>query len=221
MISGSVGVGIRMRARSMATLRVMAKSHVATRPRRASYVAAWRHARRKVSCATSSAASGSPSIVTASPNTRPWKRRMNVAAASGFPAPSPASNLSSGIAFIQYPESLPDESPPEFSPDPLRPLDPPDDVPRARTACHVKWWPPRLSLNPSPVALPGRSSANVYSGLPSTATCMLPSGRLTTPILPAPAPAFGFAELVVSGFQNDVHAALVHTSLPLASWSEG
>src|SRR5919106_1381956 len=65
---GSTGSCRRSRRASRATFRVMARSQVMTRPRAASNVAACRQARKKVSCATSSARFGSPRIVTARPD---------------------------------------------------------------------------------------------------------------------------------------------------------
>src|SRR5438874_1926094 len=84
-----------MRSVSIARFLAIERSHVDTRPRLASYDSACCQARTKVSWATSSAAPGSPRIVTASPKTLAWKRRTNAAAASGSPDASPAKSDSS------------------------------------------------------------------------------------------------------------------------------
>jgi hypothetical protein len=56
--------------------------------------------------------------------------------------------------------------------------------------------------------------------LPLSVTCLLPSGRVITPSLPAPADAVGLPPLMVSGFQNALQAAVSQTTLPVASRSE-
>src|ERR671918_948963 len=92
---GSTGSCRRSRRASRATFRGIARSQVITRPRAASKVAACHQARKKLSCATSSARFGSPRIVTARPNTRPWNRRTNAAELSGSLEARPASRDSS------------------------------------------------------------------------------------------------------------------------------
>src|SRR3954464_8238112 len=100
------------------------------------------------------------------------------------------------------------------------PVEPLEAVrPPARTAVHLKWRPENASDTPLPVALPGESCTNVYSGLPLTATWRRPSERMTIPTVPAPAPADGIPEASVRGFQIDVHAP-AQAGLPLASRSE-
>lgn len=92
---GSIGSGRRTRTASIATFRVIVKSHVVTDPRRGSKLAPWRHARSNASCATSSAAARSFVIVHASPYTWRWNRRTNTAAPSRSPSTSAVSSASS------------------------------------------------------------------------------------------------------------------------------
>lgn len=61
-----------MRTASIAALRAMVSNQPVTEPRRGSNPAANRHARAKVSCATSSATAGTPTTASASPKTRAW-----------------------------------------------------------------------------------------------------------------------------------------------------
>ena len=83
----------------------------------------------------------------------------------------------------------------------------------------MKCSPLKSSSNPIPLTWPALSSVNVYSGLPSTVTCRVPSGRLITARLPTSDDvAVGVAESIVSGFQNDSHAS-THFTLPSASTS--
>ena len=70
--SGATTTARRLRMASMATLRVMLRSQLSTRPRRTSKVSARRQARTIASWAASSADRGSPTMVRASPYTRRW-----------------------------------------------------------------------------------------------------------------------------------------------------
>src|SRR5262249_49896217 len=97
---------------------------------------------------------------------------------------------------------------------------PPPDEPAVLAGwatCQVNFWPPKASLKPSPVTLPGLSSVNEYRSLPLYATCLPPSGRLTTTSLPGSDAPFA-VPLTVSGFQKERQAP-VHITLPPRSSS--
>ena len=93
---GSTGVDVRARSTSTARLWAMVDSQARTDPRRVSKTCACRQARSNVCWATSSAVVGSPSTVTATPNTTRWNRRTKASDSSASPAPSPARSVSSG-----------------------------------------------------------------------------------------------------------------------------
>jgi hypothetical protein len=80
---------------STARLRVITINQVATLPRRGSNVSACRHARRKASCARSSARRASRVMASAMPYTRLWNRAMKVSAAPASPTEKPARSASS------------------------------------------------------------------------------------------------------------------------------
>src|SRR5436190_10147296 len=89
----------------------------------------------------------------------------------------------------------------------------------AVATCQVNCWPSKASSKPSPVTCPGWSWVKWYTGAPLTVTCVLPSGRCTTPSVSLLTVPDGWPPWIVRGSQN-CRQEPVQRTMPPASWSD-